>query len=633
MLRSVFSSLITIVLFASAHAEQSVLTYHNDTFRTGWNAGETILTPGLIRSGSFGLIASVPLDDQVDAQPLVVNGLTLEGKQHDVVYVVTEANTVYAIDAQTGSTLIKPRSLGDPVPKSFIGCGNNGDNIGIASTPVIDLDNNTLYVIAFTLDAGHPLYRIHELDLTSLEDKVPSRSVSAVASLVDGSKMTFKPEVSRQRAALLFSKGRVYAAFGSFCDHKADQTRGWLMGWEAGSLEPLSDNQLIDRRNNTTDKFYLSSIWMSGYGPAADEDGSIYFITGNSRPSVTTIDPGINLPESVIKVKQELTRVHDFFTPSDKEFGQPSLDKRDIDFGSGGVLVIPGTQSGRVKHLAVAAGKPGKMYLLNRDDLGKFDPGGINRVLDTKDIGGCWCGQSYFRGSDGIGRIVSSGDPNLLVWRIDHTSSSTSLVLDYKATPDFSSDVFQKGFFTSVSSDGEKMNTGIIWAVERAKSKAPSSKVKKLTLHAIDAANGSELCSANAGPWVNLGGAPNTVPVVSNGRVFVASFKELRVFGVGGQPVCDMQAIASTDVPATTETEERKIDDGVSIVSGVAEFIEGTKFRLRTESKLITVDISNALKEGMVSNVQLGRGLVVEGAFDSNGVLIAKSVYYGGSQH
>ena len=333
---------------------QTAVTYHNDNYRTGWNSTETVLTPANVGSSSFGLLFKVKLDDQVDAQPLVVPGVNVTtGKfpgTHDVVYVVTENDTVYAIDANT-STVLLTQSLGKPVQMP-LSCNNNGPNVGINSTPVIDSSSNTLYVIAYTQDNTGPTYRVHALDLGSLAEKVTAEIVTASHTLIDGTAFVFNAKYQRQRPGLLLANGNVYAGFGSFCDFSANLSRGWLLGCNAATLTPLSANEVIDIQPTSPNNFFLSSIWMSGYAPAADDSGNVLFVTGNSDPSGTTYDGVTNIQESVVKVSPNLTNVVDLFTPSN----QATLDQEDGDFGSGGVLVLP-DQPGSIPHLAVAAGK------------------------------------------------------------------------------------------------------------------------------------------------------------------------------------------------------------------------------------------------------------------------------------
>ncbi len=289
-----------------AAAQTAVTTYHYDNNRTGWNSTETVLTPANVNSSSFGLLTTVKLDDQVDAQPLLVPGMSIAGGTHDVVYVVTENNSVYAIDANSGAILTFV-NLGAPVQYP-LGCGNNGPNVGINSTPVIDTNAGTLYVIDYIqVSGGTQLHRVHALDLSTLADKTPPVVVAASHTLSDGSTFNFNATYQRQRPGLLLANGNLYAGFGSFCDFYANLSRGWLLGWNASTLDPLSANRLNDVLGTSTDNFFLSSIWMSGYGPSADDSGNILFVTGNSDYSGTTYDGVYNIQESVVRVSANLT--------------------------------------------------------------------------------------------------------------------------------------------------------------------------------------------------------------------------------------------------------------------------------------------------------------------------------------
>jgi hypothetical protein len=240
------SAIIGVTLFAalavptaSAVAQKLVVaTYHYDNQRTGWNGNETKLTPANVGSTSFGVLAEVGLDDQVDAQPLVVPNQQITAGPtpgtYQVVYVATEANTIYAIRASNGAVLLK-RTLGTPVP-SPLGCG---PNVGINSTPVIDVAAQTLYVVAYTLMSGIPTYQVFALNLNDLTDKIAPATVAASHTLSDGTTTyNFNARFQRQRPALLESSGIIYAGFGSFCDFSADQSRGWLLGWQASTLAP-----------------------------------------------------------------------------------------------------------------------------------------------------------------------------------------------------------------------------------------------------------------------------------------------------------------------------------------------------------------------------------------------------------
>jgi len=508
---------------AFAGGPESVTTYHYDNYRTGWNQNETTLTPANVASSLFGLLQTVSLDDQVDAQPLYVPSVNITAGQrqgtHDVVYVATGNNTIYAIDAQSGIVLLST-NFGAPVP-SPLGCHNNGPNVGITSTPVIDLPSNTIYVMVYTNDTSGPTYRIHALDIGSLTDKVSPQIVVASHTLSDGTTFTFNATYQRQRPALLLANGTVYAGFGSFCDKGANLSRGWLLGWQTGSLTPLAANQLLDTQAASPNTFFLSSIWMSGYGPAADDSGNILFVTGNSDPSGTTYDGVTNLQESVIKLSPDLATVIDLFTPSN----WAALDKSDVDFGSGGVLVLP-DQSGPIPHLAVAAGKTGSMFLMNEDNLGGYSAV-RNNVLGTYRIGHCYCGQSYFVNSRLVPLVVSSGGQNIAVWKV---ITSPAPVLKNVTTSSTLTSGQNGGFFTSISSNGNK--NAIIWALSRPLSVSQTG----ITLYAFNPNSGLNpmvaLFQGSAGSWPNLAGDSNQVPVVANGEVFVASNKQLQIFGL-----------------------------------------------------------------------------------------------------
>jgi hypothetical protein len=520
------ASLAFVLLLASAStaaAQTSVTTYHNDNYRTGWNSTETVLTPANVTSSTFGLLAKVTVDDQVDAHPLVVPGVNITAGSnqgtHDVVYIATGNDTVYAIDANLGTVLLST-SLGKPVTWP-IGCNNNGPNVGIDSTPVIDTSSNTLYLIAYTQDSAGPTYRLRALDLGSLTDKMTPVIVSGSHTLSDGTTFNFNATYQRQRPGLLLANGNIYAGFGSFCDYAANVSRGWLLGWNASTLAPLSANQVNDTQATSPNSFFLSSIWMSGYGPAADDSGNILFVTGNSDYSGTTYDGVTNIQESVVKVGANVTGVLDLFTPSNWS----SLDQGDTDFGSGGLLILP-DQPGTLPHLAVAAGKYGSMYLMNEDSLGGYSTTG-NNVLGTYSVGSCWCGQSYFVDSDGVARVVSSGGNQVKVWKLQ-TSPKAKLV-EVAQSPSLKSGQFP-GFFTSVSSNGN--SSPIIWALTRPLSQSSNA----IGLYAFNPDSGGKtmaaLFHANAGAWPNIGGDSNQVPVVANGKVYVASNKQLQIFGL-----------------------------------------------------------------------------------------------------
>jgi len=593
----------------------AVTTYHYDTLRTGWDDEESLLTYSNVNSGSFGLLQTVTLDDQVDAQPLIIpNETTTTGVdpgKHDVVYVTTESNTVYAIDASSG-TLLFQRSLGNPVPMP-LGCNNNGPNVGINGTPVIDRQANVMYVIAYTLQANTtPAYFIHELNLSDLKDVVPQVPVTASHELTNGTQYTFNATYQRQRPGLLEANGNIYAGFGSFCDFAGSLSRGWLLGWQAGSLTPLAANRLNDTLASSQDDFFLSSIWMAGSGIAADTQGNVYFVTGNSDYSGNSYNSVTNISETVAKVSPDLTQLLTFFTPSDVG----KLDQEDGDFGSGGVLLLP-KAGASAPALATAAGKQGTLYLLDRNKMGGYHSG-ENAVLDRENIGGCWCAESYFdAATDSTPRIVASGGNTMTVWKVP-TSRPVKLTLD-GVSPNLPGGQ-DPGFFTAVSSNGSSPGA-IIWAIAR-----PQYVPGPITLFAFEAEppNSSStlqtLFQAPAGNWESTGGDADIVPVVANGKVYVASYRVLDIFGLLGSKAKAVAAAPVMEAPPANIGAPHQI-------TGTLVAIHGSQFTLRARTgKLVVVDDSEAMRRERSALLFVGEAFSARGAYDAAGVLHAVTI-------
>ncbi len=587
----------------------SVTTHHNDIGRTGWNPNESILNVTNVNPTSFGLIASVPLDYQVDAQPLVLANVPIAGGTHTVVYVATENDTVYAVDTATGAILLS-QSLGTPVPRSALpgACANNGPAIGITSTPVIDAATGTMYLIADTYANGTATFYLHALDTGSLIDKVPPVAVTATHALSDGTITAFNANVQRQRPALLEANGTIYAGFGSYCDQAANISRGWILGWSAATLAPLAANDVTDTLATSPETRFLSAIWMSGAGIAADPTGSIYFITGNSDPA--SYDGRSDVQESVIRESGDLSKLETLFTPSNES----ALDKGDKEIGSGGVLLLP-SQAGipAAQHLAVAAGKDGRLFVLNAYAMGRFNPK-YNKVLAKYAIGGCWCGESYFIGSDGVPRIVTSGGSQVGIWELA-TSPKVTLTLQSQSAPLPTGQ--DPGFFTSVSSNAEVPGSAVIWAVSRPLSKTNLA----LGLYAFDAAAGTTLFAAPAGFWGGLGGNANVVPVVANGEVFVASDAQLAIFGLlppaAARP--HLRNVATSPVLALAPGRHEFFGTIVAMHG------EALVVRLRS-GRLVTIDATAATRASRTTTLYLAEAVLVEARDAGRGSLAVESI-------
>jgi len=589
----------------------NVTTYHYDNFRTGWNQIETGLKPSNVHGASFGLLKSTALDDQVDAQPLVLGSQKVGGHSaREVVYVATESNSVYAIDANSGHVLLHV-NFGLPVPFTALpgGCNNNGPNIGINSTPVIDPATNTVYVVTNTYESNQAVYRIHALDPATLTDKVAPVVVSASGVLSDGSTYNFNAFASRLRAALLIANGNVYAGFASYCDIAADQSRGWVLGWNLNTLTPLAGNQLNNKLAHSTDDFFLTSVWMSGYGLAASTSGDIFFVTGNSDYSGDSYNRVRNIAESVVQLSGDLTTVKGLFTPQG-DLGWQVLDEEDADFGSGGAMLLP-PQPGAATNLAVAAGKVGVMYVLNADDLNNGKPKG-GKAFSTADVGSCWCGPSYYKAADGTGRVVSSGGNTVGVWKVAAGGAKPKLLL--KRQPGNVDGAQFPGFFTSVSSNGSLTGTAVIWAVGRPVDSDPAH----ISLYAFDPDHDGTLFSGVAGSWPNTGGDSNIVPVVANGKVYVASDQTISIFGIG-------TAGRKVTLPSPVRVDMRvALAPGEHEIYGTVQRIDGTTIDIRTRTGATTrIDAASAKSKFDLARPWVGHALMARGTLSGDGTLKA----------
>ncbi len=345
-----------------------VTTQHNDNSRTGANLQEEVLNVQNVNSQQFGMIFKRPVDGQIFAQPLYVPNLNIPGKGvHNVVYVATMHNSVYAFDADdpAASTPLWHMPLGPsaPLPDSNIRPPTYKDistEVGILSTPVISLEQNAIYVVAFTKTSTSTgpqyFYKLHALDLTNGAEKFngPVQIQASVKGSGAGSvngMVTFTANRQIQRAALLLTNNIVYIAFAAFGDK--DPYHGWVFGYDAVTLQPVHDPY------NTTTNGGRGGIWQAGQGPAADDGNNLYFFTGNGDFNGDQQNPPTTLGDSSIKLRPDLT-LADWFTPKNNA----ALNKADYDLGSSGPLLLPGT------NLLVGGGKEGKFYLLDRNQLG-----------------------------------------------------------------------------------------------------------------------------------------------------------------------------------------------------------------------------------------------------------------------
>ncbi|HXM99284.1 MAG TPA: DUF2341 domain-containing protein, partial [Candidatus Dormibacteraeota bacterium] len=492
-----------------------VLTYHNDNSRTGLNS-ETALTPSNVNSTQFGKLFSFPVDGQIFAQPLYVPSLTIGSQVHNAVFVATAHDSVYALDADSASptplwqtSFINPAAGVTAIPCSEAATGNCAvatPEFGIISTPVIDATSGTLYVVAATKEVAgattNYVYRLHALSLTTGAEKFGGPTV--IQPTVPG--ITFTPKLQLQREGLLLVNGVVYVGFGSHGD--LSTWYGWLVGYNATTLQQVM-------AFNTAPKGGQAAIWQAGCAPAVDASGNIYFMTGNGPFSADT--GGTDYGDTLLKLNANGT-VADYFTPSN----QAMLNIGDLDLGSGGQILLP-DQTGTYPHLLIAAGKEGKIYVINRDNMGKYSSvkdtslqslSGLGQIFSTPAF---WNNYVYFVGWNDYLKSFQLNN-----YTLTQTANSMTKFQYPGATP-------------SITANGNA--NGIVWVVQAdVGHDVVLTTVPNATLRAYNASNVAvELY--NSGQAANgrdtAGGAMKfAVPTVVNGKVFVGNSNQLTVYGL-----------------------------------------------------------------------------------------------------
>jgi hypothetical protein len=490
-----------------------VTTYHYDLNRTGWNPTETDLTPATVASSSFGLLATLKVDGNVLAQPLLVSGFVLpDGTTHDILIIATGNDSVYAYDAQTYAILWQV-SLGTAQTSKSVGCGDVRPEYGISSTPIIVRTANnaaTLYVVAATEpSSGEFVTTLHALHLATGADATTPAIVAPSATLSDGSTVTFSPQNQWNRASLAYNNGSLYLPIGSHCDNDAGSITGWLLRYNS-SLKLQDQFHTVETAGGTE----LASIWMTGFAPAIDASGNVFVVTGNGDFTRGRKDWG----ESVIKLPSNLKKVTTSFTVSNYN----NLNNNDEDFGSGGVMLLPAVQGQTAPPLAVAMGKSSILYLLDQDSLGglhKNDTG----ALQSQPAGGngLWGGPAYYNGPAGPTVFTQTDSDVLRAWTVA-TGSTPALTNNISGT----SQAGYGGSLPIVSSNAAQAGTGVVWLIDRLN--------EPFSIEAYDAVQlGAPIVTATIGNWSNAGnGNPFLTPMEANGRVYAPGFKLVRVFGL-----------------------------------------------------------------------------------------------------
>ncbi|MGC2331271.1 MAG: hypothetical protein WA581_07455, partial [Candidatus Acidiferrales bacterium] len=501
---------------------KGVYSYHNDLARDGVNAQEYVLTTSNVNTSTFGKRFSCTVDGAVYAQPLWVANLTINGAQHNVVFVATEHDSLFAFDADanpcvqlwsvslidtnhganSGETTVPAGTSGNLVGQGY---GDITPEVGVTGTPVIDPSTNTLYVVSKSMNSASTAFyqRLHAIDITAGGEKFggPANITSSITypgTGDGGSTVSFNTKTENQRSGLALLNGVVYIVWAS---HEDTPTYyGWVVGFNASNLA-------VTNILNVSPNVGYGGIWMGGGAPAADASNNLYLITGNAQFDVTS--DGDDYGDSCLQLSSNLT-ISSFFTPSD----EATDDADDHDFGAGGAAVVLNLTSGTLKHLVIGGGKDGTLYLLNGDSMGGL---GDTNAWQNFNIGhgifstGAFWNDNYY--------IAGLNGP-LISYSFNSSTDlfNTSVVSQSSTTYGF------PGSTPSVSSTGS--SNGIVWALNSSAYCTNQSKAcGPAVLHAYDATtlttdlwNSSMVAADAAGNAVKF-----TVPTVANGKVYVGT--------------------------------------------------------------------------------------------------------------
>ena len=501
-------------------AGTDVTTYHNDIARTGQNTTETILTQANVNSTMFGLLRNLPVDGLVDAEPLYLSQLSIGGTVHNVVFVATEHDSVYAFDSDTGTQLWKVSLLGSGETTSDDrGCGQVTPEIGITSTPVIDRTagaHGILYAVAMSKNGSTYFQRLHALDITTGAE-LQGGPVTVQATYPgtgdnsSGGEVVFDPKQYEERAALLLLNGVIYMSWASHCD--IQPYTGWIMGYNQTTL---AQTAVLNLTPNGSE----GSIWQSGGGLAADAQGNIYALVANGTFD-TTLDTN-NFPSKqdygngFVKVSTTngSLKVADYFNM----MNTTSESGSDTDLGSGGPMVLPDQSYGTasILNLAVGAGKDGNFYVVDRNNMGKWHANSNNVYQELAGAvpNGVFGVPAYFNNT------VYYCDVNATLKSFSISNGKLS------TTPVQTGASFTyPGVLPSVSANGT--SNGIVWGIENTGT---------AVLHAFAANNlTQELYNSNqaSGGRDQFGGGNKFVtPMIADGKVFAPTSNSVAVFGL-----------------------------------------------------------------------------------------------------
>ncbi len=531
----------------AAPSNTAVTTYKEDNSRTGNHTTETILNTSNVNQNNFGKRVVYPIDGQTYTQSLYLPDVSIGGASHNVVYVTTEHDSVYAFDAdQTDAvaplwhdSFINPPTVVSP-SNTDLSCNDTVPENGLTGTPVIDRGTGTLYVVVLTKENGSYVYRLHALDVETGNEKpgsptVIQATVSGTGAGNVGGKITFNPQTERQRTSLVLANNKVYIGWGSFCDN--DPYHGWIMSYTYNGSQFQQVNVYNDTANSTR-----GGIWGAGGAISADSKGNIYYVSGNGGFDANT--GGSDYGDSFVRLNANL-QVQDYFAP----FNQQCLENEDADLGSGGPLLLPN------QNRIISAGKEGRIYVLNTTNLGHYttianpcsnqsltNVDKIVQELPQSTIGGLYSNATYWSNASGQQFVYFAG-ANDSAKMFSLNSNGTLAISPSSRTP-------QTFGFTggnpTVSSNNGATGSGILWTLDPTPA-----------LRAYDATNlgkqlySSTLSSARDGldSYVKF-----SAPTVANGEVFVGTKTSLAIFGLLSAPPDPTPTPTSTVTPTPTPT-------------------------------------------------------------------------------
>jgi suppressor of ftsI len=654
------ASLSVAVNAASTGNTTDSLTFHQDALRTGWYQHETTLSAANVASSDFGRITSLtapsgsPAFGKVYAQPLyATNEATSDGKKHNLVIVATSTDQIYAFDAATNQVVWHRNFLSPPtvVQQSWTdtSCYSPGPDVGITGTPVIDRTLDRIYAVVATKENGTFHQRIHAISLRSGAEAVNANGqqvgptdVSGTVTMATGGTASVDPLWNVQRPALLESAGNIYVALGSRCDWHDATVHGWMLAYSASSLQ-MTGNMLDTSNENDGSGTYLASIWMSGYGPAADAQGNVYFATGNG-PN----DGGVNaFGMSVVKIAGTLSRAG-----ANVSTFSPYLEKEDseadADLGSGGVMLLP-DQKGAYAHMLVAGGKCGagthnggtagcQKYVLNRDKLGGRQANEAGALWHGNIAGWMWGGPAYFQDASGTSHVVYGGGSMDSDWAplatYNLATGPVALALQ-SAQRTVGCFICSRGnpggSLPVVSSNGTQANSAIVWAIQ-----TPLQSGGTMTLYAFNALQMSTiLFSGAAGSWNVPPGAAQipgafVSPLVAGGRVYVPVDGAVGVFGLKSENAAALRATRSV----VASVQNARADEAVTTTSQ-AHVVYGTVLQL--QGNVLTVELRNGRQQRVDATpaiaartysapLYVGKTVTLTGDYSGDGTFVATTI-------